>query len=74
MSASLAGLDRYSGSRRQVTIALEGPHVVLSVEATSGSNEGEALLTPAQARAVAVRLNAIAELAEKDSRLTGDMP
>lgn len=63
----MKGLDRYSGSVREVRIEADGPHVVLAVEATSGSNEGETMLTPAQARAVASRLHTIAEMAEGNS-------
>lgn len=72
MTAELRGLDRYSGSWRKVVLSRDGAYVVLSVEATSGANEGEALLTPAQAGALAAGLQAQAELAVRASEMTGE--
>jgi hypothetical protein len=60
----LNGLDQYSGSSREVLVNHDEAHVWLSVEAGSGSNTGEAMLTPVQARAVAEALNIHALSAE----------
>ena len=58
--------EQFDGGRSVIT-EQEGPHVQLSVEATSGSNEGVALLTPAQARALAESLTGLAAEAERVS-------
>jgi hypothetical protein len=60
---ALNGLDRYSGSPRRVTVAPEQAHVALSVGGNS-NGDGEALLTPAQALAVASWLISEAEIAQ----------
>ena len=59
-----AGLDQYSASLRTVDISQHHHHVFLSVEATSGSATGEALLTPGQARTIADALIRYADAAE----------
>lgn len=59
---SLDGHDRYSGSTRRVTVDQDAAHVVLTVAAYDG--DGEVLLTPAQARAVARWLERESQLAE----------
>jgi hypothetical protein len=51
--------EQYDGGR-DIYVQQEGAHVQISVEATSGSNAGEALLTPAQARVIAEALLKIA--------------
>jgi hypothetical protein len=61
--------DRYSGSPRRVSVDQDAAHVVLTVQAVDG--DGEAMLTPAQARAVAAWLTseaAIAEIVEGDDQ------
>jgi hypothetical protein len=59
---ALNGLDRYSGSPRRVTVDPEHAHIALSVSGSDGN--GEALLTPAQARAIAAWLISEAQIAE----------
>ena len=61
------GFDQYGGSRHTVAVEHDAHHVLLSVEATSGSQHGEALLTPGQARSVAAWLMAHAQMAEAHS-------
>jgi hypothetical protein len=66
---ALNGLDRYSGSTRRVSVDQDRAHVVLEVQAYD--SDGAALLTPAQARAVASWLTseaAIAEIVEGDDQ------
>ncbi|HEV2241799.1 MAG TPA: hypothetical protein VGR98_12215 [Streptosporangiaceae bacterium] len=65
----LDGHDRYGGSPRRVSVDQDAAHVVLTVAAIDG--DGEVLLTPAQARAVAAWLTseaAIAEIVEGDDQ------
>ena len=64
---STQGFDQYGMGQHEVTVDHETHHVSLSVEATSGSNAGEALLTPGQARMVAAWLIAHARMADAHS-------
>jgi hypothetical protein len=66
--SALNGLDRYSGSDRRVSVEYESAYVSISVEATSGSHTGDALLTPGQARWLAQQLIQAAEAAETGVR------
>jgi hypothetical protein len=59
---SLKGMDRYSGSPRRVSVTVDGAHVALEVQGTEGT--AEALLTPAQADAIAAWLTSEADIAE----------
>jgi hypothetical protein len=61
------GFDRYTGDSRRAGAQVNGPLVRLFVEASTGSSEGEAMLTPAQARAMAARLTEAADQAEAAS-------
>ena len=63
------GLDKYGLGSREVTVDHEDHHVTLSVEATSGSNTGDAMLTPGQARMVAAWLIAHARMADAHSEV-----
>ena len=65
----LMGLDEYSGSSRKVGTEISAGHVLISVEATSGSSHGVALLTPAQARAIAQELEHCAAVVEAQTYL-----
>ena len=59
---ALNGTDRYAGSTRKVSVETDGAHVLLEVQAYDG--DGHALLTPAQARAVASWLTSEADIAD----------
>lgn len=59
------GFDQYGSGGREVAVDHDEHHVTLSVEATSGSTTGDALLTPGQARMVAAWLIAHARLADE---------
>lgn len=64
--AKFTGLADYC-DKRDVWVEQEGAHVALAVEATSGSNRGEAMITPHQARAIADELRRVADDAERHS-------
>ncbi len=60
----ITGLAEQYDTGSAVTWDQSAAHVVLSVEAVSGSNEGVALLTPAQARRLADGLKESADAAD----------
>ena len=68
----LEGHDRYSGSMRRVTVGEDMGHVVLTVQAYDG--DGEVMLTPGQARAVAAWLFQAAEAADVVDPVAGVEP
>lgn len=55
--------EQYDGGR-DVYVDQEGAHVVLAVDATSGSDKGSCMLTPGQARAISAELLRVARNAD----------
>jgi hypothetical protein len=64
----ITGLAEQYDTGNDVSWAQDGAHVRLAVEAISGSNEGVAMLTPSQARALADGLTVAAREAERYGR------
>lgn len=61
----LTGLSQQYDTGRDIRVDRSDAHVRLAVDATEGSGAGEALLTPAQARAVADMLFDVAREADE---------
>jgi hypothetical protein len=57
--SALAGIDRYRISKRRVAAEADGQFVILTVEGSDG--DGEVMLTPEQALAVAKLIREAAE-------------